>query len=51
MEPRPVLYHERSPSPPVSMSTRSSSVSGGSGSTYTGGVAEISENLAQKWPV
>ncbi|KAK8969231.1 hypothetical protein KSP40_PGU006075 [Platanthera guangdongensis] len=51
MEHRSVLYHERIPSPPVSTSTLSSSISGGSGSTYTGGVAEISENLTQKWPV
>ncbi|KAK8948677.1 hypothetical protein KSP39_PZI005664 [Platanthera zijinensis] len=48
MEPRSVLYHERSPSPPVSTSTRSSSVSGGGGSTYTGGVTAVSENLSQK---
>lgn len=52
LEPRSVLYHRRSPSPPISTSTRSSSVSGGGGgSTDTGGVAAVSENLAQKWPV
>ncbi|KAK8957471.1 Scarecrow-like protein 6 [Platanthera zijinensis] len=52
LEPRSVLYHRRSPSPPVSTSTRSSSVSGGGGgSTDTAGVAAVSENLPQKWPV
>lgn len=53
LEPRSVLYHRRSPSPPISTSTLSSSLSGGGSgaSTDTGGVATVSENPAQKWPV
>ncbi|XP_010258971.1 PREDICTED: scarecrow-like protein 6 [Nelumbo nucifera] len=49
-EPTSVLDTRRSPSPPTSTSTLSSSLGGGCGSTDTAGVAAVSDNPPQKWP-
>ncbi|MQM18410.1 hypothetical protein Taro_051400 [Colocasia esculenta] len=51
VEPRSVLDHRRSPSPPTSTSTLCSSQGGGGGgSTDSAGVAAVSDNPLHKWP-